>query len=155
MSSSRGRANHSLYLAKILLSAWGREVGGESLSGRVLCQAYLPAVRLHLLDAYGWFLLDIVGAAELPQRPPHSCDELPEPPTGKAEPAEVREFRQMESEGWLADLILGAVEVAATPSRSPGNLAVGADFPDIGQVETWLDRMEACFERMGDSLDEC
>ena len=155
MSSSRGRANHSLYLAKILLSAWDREADSESLSERVLCQAYLPAVRLHLLDAYGWFLLDVVGVAELPQRPPHSCDDLPAPPTGKALPGEISEFRQLENEGWLADLVRGAVEVAATPSRSPGNLAVGADFPDIGQVEAWLDRMGTCFERMGDSLDEC
>jgi hypothetical protein len=155
MSSSRGRANHSLYLAKILLSAWGREAGRESLPERLLCQAYLPAIRLHLLDAYGWFLLDVVGAAELPQQPPHSCDELPPPPTGKAEPAEIREFRLLENEGWLADLIRGAGEVVAIPARSPGNLAVGADFPDIGQVEAWLDRLGTCFERMGDSLDEC
>ena len=97
----------------------------------------------------------MVGAAESPQRPPHSCDELPPLPIGKAEPAEIREFRLLEREGWLADLIRGAEEVAATPLRSPGNLAVGADFPDIGQVEAWLGRMGTCFERMGNSLDEC
>ena len=113
MSTSRGRANHSLYLGKILLAAWRRETSNEVLPARVICQAYHPAVRLHLLDAYGWFLLDITGATELPQGPPHSCEELPDPPAGKAVPGEIREFRRLEREGWLAELLQETVDAPA------------------------------------------
>lgn len=153
MSKSRGQANHSLYLAKILLEAWRQGCSDESLPQRVLCQAYLPAVRLHLLDAYGWFLLDVTGVTEAPEGPPHSCDALSGPPDGKAEPGEIREFRRLESDGWLAELQQGEVNVSSV-ATSPGNLAAVADFPDPDHVASWVDGLSACFERMADSLDE-
>jgi hypothetical protein len=121
----------------------------------VLSQAYLPAVRLHLLDAYGWFLLDISGASELPPEPPRSVTALADPPAGKAVPGELREFRQLEREGWLSELQQAPVENPAPPRQSPGNLAVAADFIDVSQVQAWVDALAACFDRMGDSLDEC
>ena len=154
MSSSRGRANHSLYLAKILLAAWRRELDELSLPHRVLCQAYLPGVRSHLLEAYGWFLLDIVGSTELPLSPPQSCDALPELAPGKAMPGEIMEFRRLEAGGWLAELLQGPIDIYAAPARSQGNLVTAQEFPGPEQVQTWVEEMAACFERMGDSLDE-
>jgi hypothetical protein len=154
VSISRGRANHSLYLAKILLAAWRRELNEKTLPHRVLCQAYLPAARAHLLDAYGWFLLDIDGSTALPERPPRGCDALPEPAPGKAIPGEIMEFRQLETDGWLAELLRDPVDMFQAPVRSPGNLATVDEFPGPEQVQTWVEKMSACFERMGDSLDE-
>ncbi len=155
MSRGRARANHSLYLAKILLSAWRHESARESLPQRVLSQAFLPAVRLHLLDAYGWFLLDISGATDLPPEPPHSVTEMPAPPGGKAVPGEVREFQQLEQAGWLHDLQQALIESSGAVRPSPGNLATAADFPDPSQAQGWADALGSCFDRMGDSLDEC
>jgi hypothetical protein len=155
MSSCRGRANHSLYLAKILLAAWQRECDGQILPQRVLCQAYLPAVRSHLLDAYGWFLLAITGATQLPHSPPQRCDDLPELPPGKAIPGEILEFRQLETAGWLADLLEGWTDTGATPVRGPGNLVTAAEFPTPEQAQSWVDGLSEHFERMGNNLEEC
>ena len=154
MSSCRGRANQSLYLAKILLSAWRRECSDEALPERVLCQAYLPAVRSHLLDAYGWFLLDITDSTQLPRQPPHSCDDLPELPPGKAIPGEINEFRQLEHSGWLADLLGAWVDAGAAQARSAGNLAADAEYQGPDQAQTWVDRLSEHFDRMGNNLEE-
>ncbi len=154
MSTGRARANHSLYLAKILLAAWRREWGEEVLPQRVLAQAYLPAARQHLLDAYGWFLLEISGASELPDNPPKNCSELPEPPDGKAEAGEIREFRQLEQAGWLAEILRGDDGGTASAVASAGNLAAAKDYLDPEHAQAWADALEACFQLMGDSLDE-
>ena len=154
MSSSRGRANQSLYLAKILLAAWRRECSDQALPQRVLCQAYLPAVRSHLLDAYGWFLLDITDSTQLPQHPPHSCDGLPELPPGKAIPGEITEFRQLEQAGWLAELLGARVDAGAAPVRSAGNLATDVEYPGPDQAQTWVNSFSEHFDRMGSNLEE-
>src|SRR5690606_2772142 len=70
MSSPRGQANHGLYLARVLLAAWRRDLAAEDIPASVLAQAVGPAVRGHLLDAYGWFLLDLQKPAQLPATPP-------------------------------------------------------------------------------------
>ena len=155
MSSGRARANHSHYLAKILLSAWRAEADKQSLPQRVLSQAFLPAIRLHLLDAYGWFLLDISGITDLPPEPPHSATALPDPPDGKAVPGEIREFLQLEQEGWLRDLQQALVDPPTVVRATPGNLATAADFSQPPQAQDWVDALGSSFERMGDSLDEC
>jgi hypothetical protein len=155
MSGARGQANHSLYLARILLAAWQRETEAGELPARLLCQAYLPAARGHLLDAYGWFLLELSGAAELPQHPPRGCAELPAPPPGKAMAGEILEFQQLEKEGWLADLLQPATPLSPGPARTPGNLAsAAAESPGPGEVQSWADQLSRLFDRMSDSLDE-
>ncbi len=91
MSSLRGQANQGLYLAKILLAAWQRDLDAESLPARAVGEAYLPAMRLHLRRAYGWFLLEISRPDQAPPEPPSTTSELPDVGTGKAVPPEIRE----------------------------------------------------------------
>ena len=43
MGSARGQANHALYLGKVLLAAWRRDLAAESVAAVTLIQAYLPA----------------------------------------------------------------------------------------------------------------
>jgi hypothetical protein len=153
-ASSRSRANHALYLARILLAAWRRELERQDLPVATLEQAFYPAIRAHLLAAYGWFLLAVSQSeppvGELPQR----CDELPAPPTGRVMPPEISEFRRLESEGWLRDL-LHCVAPQPAPPRQPGNLALArSEATDLGQLQHWLQELESLFARMGDSLDE-
>ena len=152
MSSARGQANHALYLAGILLAAWRRDLDAQSVAARTLAQAYLPAVRQHLIDAYGWFLLEITRPGSLPDRPPRCLAELPEIAAGKALPGEIREFQQLEEGGWIADMLAGDTTVAAP--TSVGNLAVSAPATGPEQAQHWSDQLQSLFERMGDSLDE-
>lgn len=156
MSSARSRANHSLYLAKILVQSWRAALTEENVPASALNQAFLPAARDHLLQSYGWFLLEVSGA-EIPDsgRPPESCAELPGIPAGKAVSGEIREFQQLEAQGWLAEILAPAAAAPQT-GRSVGNLAVTAgEGAGWEQVRHWLSSLESQFARMRDSLEEC
>ena len=154
MSSARSQANHKLYLAKIQFDAWRQALAAQQVAATTLNQAFLPAVREHLRGAYGWFLLAVSGLEDTGSRPPRQCADLPPVPEGKAVPGEIREFRQLEASGWLADL-LGDPSVVADTARSAGNLASAVSgVPDTAQAAAWIDQLEALFSRMSDSLDE-
>ncbi len=154
MSSPRGQANHHLYLARLLVAAWRRDLAAEDIPASVLAQAFGPAVRGHLLDAYGWFLLDLQKPAQLPEVPPHRVAALPPVAPGKALPAEIEEFARLEREGWLAELV--REPGSATPRRSDTNLAAQVvDVLDPDSLETQARHLDNAFARMGDFLDEC
>lgn len=154
MSSLRGQANHGLYLARLLLAAWRRDLTAEDIPASVLAQAFGPAVRGHLLDAYGWFLLDLQKPAQLPAAPPHSVTALAPVAPGKAAPAEIAEFAQLEQEGWLSELL--REPGAEQPRRSAVSLAApSTDLPDPESLLALAQRLEDAFTRMGDFLDEC
>ena len=156
MSSSRALANHKLYLAKIQLAAWRAQLQEQQLGVNVLSQAFLPAVRGHLLEAYGWLLLTLIDVGEPAGSLPHSVDQLPDIPPGKAMPGALIELQSLEHDGWLADL-LAPLQAPATPvSRRPGNLAVNSmSAAGLEEAAVWCASMEAVIERLGDSLDEC
>ena len=160
---SRAVANQHLYLARLLIRAWQRDREQQLVPARVLDQAYAPGVREHLILAYGHFLnhvLDPTGAASGGDTP-RSCDDLPQQSAGKSVPGEIREFRQLEQEGWLAPLLAPLPDIGAAGSRgarTPGMLVAssdGADWPGPEQAEGWSRRLASIFERMNDSLDEC
>lgn len=158
MTTARAQANHGLYLAKILLQSWQLTLAEGGLPARTLNQAFVPAVREHLLNAYGWFLLALGGANSAEGKPPHSWTELADVVAGKALSGEIREFKQLEAEGWLAQLQAapGPANGSSLARRTPGNLSVAAaELPDCAQMAEWLSRLEQLFERMSDSLDEC
>jgi hypothetical protein len=156
VSSARGQANQALYLARILLAAWRRDLEAESVAAVTLTGAYLPGVRQHLIDAYGWFLLEITRPGALPGQPPRSLSELPEVAEGVAEgkalPGEIREFQQLEQGGWIGDMLSGD-SLTPAPSRA-SSLAVAAPLTGPEQAALWADQLQTLFDRMGDSLDE-
>ena len=154
MSSARAQANHKLYLAKILLAGWREAAAEQDVPALTLTQAYLPAVRAHLLDAYGWFLLQVSGSEQGAVAPPHCCADLPEIADGTAVSGEIREFEQLETSGWLAELLAEPAKPGQA-SRLQGNLAAPSPAQaDCEQVQQWVTRLEEVFDRMSDSLDE-
>lgn len=154
MSTGRARANHKLYLARIVIDAWNRALQAQDIPANLLTQAFLPAAREHLLDAYGWFLLELSNPGQWPEQPPHSCTELPALAEGKALAGEIREFQQLEAKGWLAGL-LAPPQLAPRSSRGGGNLAAPAqEAQDPATLSLWAGHLERLFERMSDSLDE-
>ena len=156
MSSARARANHGLYLAKIQLSGWRHALAAQDIPAATLAQAFLPAVREHLLGAYGWFLLEVCGSEQAGGKPPRGCAGLPDIAAGRAVPGEIREFQQLESDGWLRELLYEGDATAsgrAAPMR--GNLAVAAPASaGCDQAQQWIIHLQALFDRMSDSLDE-
>lgn len=160
---ARGVANQHLYLARLLIRAWQRDREEQLVPARVLDQAYAPGVREHLILAYGHFLnhvLDPTGAATTGDTP-RCCDDLPPQSAGKSVPGEIREFRQLEQEGWLAPLLAPLPDIGSAGSqgaRRPDTLVAssgGPDWPGPEQAEGWCQRLASIFERMNDSLDEC
>ncbi len=158
MSTARARANHKLYLARILLDAWQTALQAEQLPARTLNQAFATPVRNHLVESYGWFLLEISQPGSLPAVPPRHTGELPAVAEGKALAGEIREFAQLEREGWLAELLADCDEWGASSTSPAGgspNLAgpeSGLPGPDL--LAHYAGQLESLFDRMGDSLDE-
>lgn len=158
MNSARSRANHKLYLARIVLAAWREALQREDIARGTLSQAFRGAVSSHLFDAYGWLLLALAGVEDLPRSPPRSCADLPEVAPGRAVPGEIRELQQLEAGDWLAvltgDESDSYPETPAAAAR-PGQLPVTqTDFPGPEPLAAWADQLEALMQRMGDSLDE-
>lgn len=153
MSSARGLANHSLYMARLLQSVWQSARSAAEAVPRAVDAAFAPAVQLHLLDAYGWFLLAILRTTQLPERPPHATTELPSLDVGIAVPGEIFEYRQLEREGWLARL--QATLPTGLPKESgPQVLASAGRYPNVSDYADWTERLGDLFARMSDSLDE-
>ena len=69
-------------------------------------------------------------------------------------PPEVNEFRQLEADGWLRDMLRsGGSELPQT--RQSGNLATAVqNAPGIEALEYWREQLQALVARMSDSLDE-
>ena len=155
MSSARALANHELYLARIVLASWTEALARQEIAATTLAQAFAGSACEHLAAAYGWFLLEIAQAAPLPQSPPRRCSELPDIAPGKAVPGEIRECRQLESAGWIGDMLADRPKLAPAGAQH-NNLAVESPaLPNPRQIEQWSGLLEALFDRMGDSLDEC
>lgn len=154
MSSARARANHGLYLARVLLSAWREAADRAEVPASILEQAFEPAISDHLVAAYGWFLLHVARPDALPERPPRHSGELPAPGEGRAVAGEILEFQRLEREGWLARL-LGSRQVQAVVGAAPGSLAADTGSnPSLEDLASWAETLSALFERMEESLDE-
>ena len=76
----------------------------SAVAAPALDAAFAPAVRLHLLDAYGWQLLACNRVTGLPLKPPHCVAAMPLLADGIEVAPEVKEFRLLEAGGWLAEL---------------------------------------------------
>ncbi len=154
MTSPRSLANQKLYYARILASSWRLQLERETIPATVLAGAFELPARQHLALAYGWFLLEIVQPDSMPDVPPLSCGQLPGIVEGKVLPGEIRELQQLERGGWLVGMLNQASD-HRPETRTSGNLAMpvaGITGPD--QIDSWIDQLQALFDRMADSLDE-
>lgn len=140
-------------MSRVLLDGWA-DADASSVPQRVLDAAYGPAVRLHLLDAYGWFLLATLKLNRLPDRPPHRVDELPSLEQGIATPPEISEFRQLESQGWLAGLLTSIPLGLPAAKPAQASLAVELGQTDRAHFERCYRDCQALFARMDDGLQE-
>ncbi len=159
MSSPRAYANQALYLSRIVLAAWRDGLAAEQLPAATLRQAFLPAVCAHLQRAHGWFLLELAGLDSVPEDgPPRSSKQLPDIAPGKAESGELREVRQLESNGFIAEFLAESrrPDAAAPAPRVTAGLATTAvEGADIDDVIRWVDSFGQMCDRMRNSLDEC
>jgi hypothetical protein len=156
MSSPRALANQCLYQARILANSWRRELASEEVAATVLEDTFSPAACGNLLQAYGWFLLEVMPPPTMPELPPRRCSDLPEVAPGKAVPGEIREFMTLEEHGWIGDILRAAVPRSSRAGTSVGNLAqlTPDSSVDPDTIDSWVDRLQDIFGRMSESLDE-
>ncbi len=156
MTDARSRANQSLYLGKIVLSAWRQKLDEEGVPASTLQLAFHPATVGHLKSAYGWFLLEVADMEVAPRGNPPACvQEVPPLPEGRAQCAELRELERREQEGFLLpleDMVAGERRRANNPNALA---TVDNSGPGYSDIEGWVSDFEGICERMRNSLDEC
>ncbi|WOJ95723.1 hypothetical protein R0137_10750 [Congregibacter brevis] len=163
MARTRGEANRALYRARILLEAWNHMRGEERHADAALIDGFLPALRGHLIEAYGWFLLSLAGVEDSAKAVrPQSTQELPKPEAGKALSPEIAEFAQLETSGWLAQMLSddddqSHVYHVSNESAKPAQGLLVSDREPLGYAVAlaWTDALTAIMARMDDSLSEC
>ena len=153
MSQAHAFANHSMYMASIVLDVWGRSESDGVYQANAFKAAFAPAVKLHLLDAYGWFLLALRRESQLPRRPPHSTLDLSALPAGIEQPPEVKELQLLEQSGWLRALI--APIPLGMPALQASNVLVSEGaYPDLVKMKEWRDALESLLQRQADAIEE-
>ena len=156
MARTRGAANLALYRARLVIGAWER-AHSEPIPPAQLSGAFLPVVRLHLRDAYGWFLLAVSGVEEAPGLSlPQCVNDLPPPEDGVALVPELAEFRLLERGGWLWEMLQASSE-EQPPVRSSARGALLGSDRDVsgpGVAMRWANELESIMARMDDSLAE-
>jgi len=153
LSQAQSFANHSLYMASIIIDAWRTAYSDQAHARSAIDAAYGPATRLHLLDAYGWQLLACQRAVHLPATPPHSTDALPKLAPGIELSPEVREMELMEEGGWLAELQARIAPGISAP-RPQNMLAVTDSRFDLAKAAAIQEKLEALIDRVSDGIDE-
>jgi hypothetical protein len=145
-------ANQSIYHGRILLAGW-RQAGAEPAEpAEQIALAYAPAVRKQFLDAYGWLLLAACRITQVPEKPPHSVEDLPALPAGLVRPAEVDACALLENDGWVSALKRPITR--ASLSNRPGQLASDVSGIEIRHFEAWLEQMENLAQLIADAIDE-
>lgn len=156
MDSARGLANHSLYMARLQLAAWRDAQAQAETPQSALHAAFAPAVRLHLLDAYGWFLLASCRVARLPVTPPHSTQEMPDAPAGIGQSDAIAHCTLLEADrnSWLAQL-QAPIPPGLGQIRRSDNLAMVGHYPDPPLMAAAHAALADLIEQWDDSVDEC
>ena len=85
-----------MYMASVLIEHWSDAIDRQTQNASVTTAAFAPAVRLHLLDAYGWQMLACNRVAALPSRPPHHTSRMPVIAEGITVAPEVKELALLE-----------------------------------------------------------
>lgn len=154
MSQAQSFANHCMYMAFVLIEHWSDAIDRQTQNASVTTAAFAPAVRLHLLDAYGWQMLACNRVAALPSRPPHHTSRMPVIAEGITVAPEVKELALLEQSGWLATL---QKEInPGLPKRTAAYALLaseGGDF-DLSVARHCFAELETLIQRFSDAIDE-
>jgi hypothetical protein len=153
VSLAQSFANHCMYMASVVLQSWHSAIAEEGKPLPVLTAAFGPAVRLHLLDAYGWQLLACNRVTSMPTRPPHRAVDVPPLANGIAQSPEVTEMAMLERSGWLADL-QREIPPGLTPAATAGFIAMSSNVFDFDAARHCFAELESLMARVADAIDE-
>jgi len=153
VSQAQSFANHCMYMASVVLESWRDAIAEQTKPSSVLTASFGPAVRLHLLDAYGWQLLACNRVISMPTKPPHRAVDVPPLANGIAQSPEVTEMALLERSGWLAD-IQREIPPGLTPQAASGFIAVSSNVFDFDTARHCFVELESLMARVADAIDE-
>lgn len=153
MSQAQSFANHCMYMASVLLETWDASIEQGDKPLPVINAAFGPALRLHLLDAYGWQLLACNRVVAIPEKPPHRASEVSPLAEGIAQSPEVNEMAMLEREGWLADL-QREIRPGLSQQSSSVFIAVSGNAFDLAVAQRCFLELESWMARVADAIDE-
>ena len=153
MSQAQSYANHCMYMASVVLESWHDAIAEKDKPLSVLTASFGPAVRLHLLDAYGWQLLACNRITSISTKPPHRAVDLPPPANGIAQSPEVAEMAMLELSGWLADL-QREIPPGLTTYAPSGFIAVSSTEFDFDTARHCFAELESLMARVAGATDE-
>ena len=153
MSQAQSFANHSMYMASIVLTAWDSAMKASAAAAPAIDAAFAPAVRLHLLDAYGWQLLACNRMTGLPLKPPHCVATMPLLAEGIEVAPEVKEFQLLEAGGWLAEL-QKEIAPGLAPTAPAHVLAVERTSFNYAAATDCFRELEYLMDRVSGVIDE-
>ena len=153
MSQAQSFANHCMYMASVVLESWHSAIAEEGKPLSVLTASFGPAVRLHLLDAYGWQLLACNRVTSMPAKPPHRAVDVPPFANGTAQSPEVTEMAILERSGWLAEL-QREIPPGLTSQATSGVIAVTSNVFDFDTARHCFAELESLMFRVADAIDE-
>ena len=112
-------------------------------------------MRQHLLEAYGWFLLELAGVDVAREAPPAGVAAL-QRDYGLDEPlrGELVELLHLERQGWLAALLSPPDVGLRTTPRDPDRLAVVEYTWSEETLRSWHENLADLIDRLGHGLDE-
>jgi len=142
-----------MYMASVVLESWRDAIAEQTKPSSVLTASFGPAVRLHLLDAYGWQLLACNRVISMPTKPPHRAVDVPPLANGIAQSPEVTEMALLERSGWLADL-QREIPPGLTPQAPSGFIAVSSNVFDFDTARHCFAELESLMARVADAIDE-
>lgn len=125
----------------------------SAVAAPALDAAFAPAVRLHLLDAYGWQLLACNRVTGLPLNPPHCVAAMPLLADGIEVAPEVKEFRLLEAGGWLAEL-QKEIAPGLAPIAPAHVLAVERTRFNYATATDCFRELERLMDRISGDIDE-
>ena len=153
MSQAQSFANHCMYMASVVLESWRNAIAEGSKPLSILTASFGPAVRLHLLDAYGWQLLACNRVTSIPTKPPHRAVDVPPLANGITQSPEVTEMALLERSSWLADL-QREIPPGLTPQGASGFIAVSSNVFDFDTARHCFAELESLMARVADAIDE-
>ena len=153
MNQAQSFANHCMYMASVVLESWQNAIENHGKPLSVLTASFGPAVRLHLLDAYGWQLLACNRVTAVPTKPPHRAVDVPPLANGIAQSPEVTEMAMLERSGWLSDL-QREIPPGLTPQTASGFIAVSSNAFNFDTARHCFAELESLMARVADAIDE-
>lgn len=163
----QGKSNQKLYFAKIHIDAIkDAEANDTLLNKKAVIAAFRESSLFHLVSAYHAFLNEMLNTYDVVLSPMDSLADIQAQLTSQGRPSsELERFQQLESSGWLTDLLSAWDEVQnhaleKKPSTLKAAVSGAIDVlqaepvNEVVQLELWRNKLASEIDALRSLLTE-